>query len=646
LLPALTELQRLDLIVEVRRRPNPEYRFRHGLVQEVAYASLVETKRKRLHKRVGEALEEIYRESPEESFALLARHFTEADVPEKAVEYLLKAGDRARSIYADQEALDHYRKARAFLARTGDESRARDTLFKMALTYHLAFDFENAEELYDEAFCCRVDEAPQYEPTERLTTAVSKPDAVVPGHVYSTEGLKITEQLFKGLLQIDGELNVLPSMADNLRVSSDGLNYLFRLREGVRWSDGHPLTADDFAFTWMRMRELETRTAFLMEDVETAEALDDRTLEITLREPRSFFPYVLASPWAFPWPRHRCEELGEDWHRPENLVSNGPFTLAEFDDDHALLVANPYWEGPHGNVREIEIPFIHSGGEMIERWKEGEFDVLSVWNLGITEASNTLFDFVPDLHTRYVGFCADKPPFSNQLVRKAFSHAVDRDSLLRPEDSERASTRGGAIPPAMPGHSHRVGPEFDLDLARSLLAEAGHPDGKSLPELSMLIPPWLEATASLLVEQVAEVGFRIKFHAAAGKFWSASLEHEHLWVAGFGADYPDPDGFFRGLFREPFPFYRDDEIEELIVEARSLGNQAERMRLYHEVDRLWVNEHAAILPIAYGRSVAAHRPWVQGFWANPLSKASLDRVVVERSVVAAAPEEPEAVQSQ
>jgi len=479
-----------------------------------------------------------------------------------------------------------------------------------------------------------------------LTTAVSKPDAVVPGHVYSTEGLKITEQLFKGLLMIDGELNVLPSMADNLRVSSDGLNYLFRLREGVRWSDGRPLTADDFAFTWMRMRELETRTSFLMEDVETAEALDDRTLEITLREPRSFFPYVLASPWAFPWPRHRCEELGEDWHKPENLVSNGPFTLAEFDDEHALLTANPYWEGPRGNVREIEIPFIETSREMIERWADGDFDVLTVWNLRITEAPNTLFDFIPDLHTRYVGFSVEKAPFSNELVRKAFTHAVNREGLLRPEDSERASTRGGAIPPAMPGHSHRVGPEYDLEVARGLLADAGYPEGRGLPELNMLVPPWLMPTAKLLAEQVTEVGFRINYRAANGKFWSASLENEHLWVSGFGADYPDPDGFFRGLFREPFPFYRDDEIEELIIEARSLGNQPERMKLYHEIDRLWVSEHAAVLPIAYGRSVAAHRPWIEGFWANPLSKASLDRVVVERSALAPAPEEPEAVQSQ
>ena len=650
LMRALTELQRLDLIYEKSRRPNPEYRFRHGLVQEVAYSSLVDSKRRKLHKRVGEALEEIYQESPEEAYGLLARHFSEADDAEKAVEYLLKAGDAARGIYADREALEHYREARSFLARTGDERRARDTLFKMALTYHLAFDFEHAEEMYDEAFSCRVEEEIRHEPTERLETGVHKPDAVVPGHVYSTEGLRITEHIFRGLLMIDGELNVLPSVADNLRVSSDGLTYLFRIREGARWSDGETLKADDFAYAWQQMREREAMTAFLMEDVESAEALDERTLEITLREPRSYFPYILASPWAFPWPRHKCEALGDDWQKPENLVSNGPFILSELDDEHALLTANPQWNGPRGNVREIDLSFLAKGSdEMIERWSEGEFDVLTGWNLRLTEGSDTFVDFIPDLHTRYIGFCADRPPFSNELVRKALSHAVDRERLLRPEDSERAATRGGAIPPAMPGHSHRVALDYDPEQARQLLADAGYADGKGLPELSMLIPPWLGVTVDLLREQLEELGIRIRVRQAKGKFWANALtDEDHLWVSGFGADYPDPDGFFRGMFREPFPFYRDDEIEELLVEARALGNQPERMRLYHEVDRLWVNEHAAILPIAYGRSVAVHRPWIEGFWANPLSKASLDQVVVgprDRSAVPV-PDEPEPVESQ
>src|SRR5919197_6740382 len=556
LMPALTELQRLDLIYEKSRRPNPEYRFRHGLVQEVAYSSLVDSKRRKLHKRVGEALEDIYQESPGEAYGLLARHFSEADDPEKAVEYLLKAGDAARSIYADKEALEHSRKARTFLARTGDERRARDTLFKMALTYHVAFDFEHAEEMYDEAFSCRVEEEIRYEPTERLETGVHKPEGVVPGHVYSTEGLRITEHLFRGLLMIDGELNVLPSVADNLRVSSDGMTYLFRLREGARWSDGETLKADDFAYAWRRMRELETTTSFLMEDVEAAEALDERTLEITLREPRSYFPYILASPWAFPWPRHKCEALGEDWQKPENLVSNGPFTLSELDDEHALLTANPYWNGPRGNVREIHISFFTRTGENVERWTAGEFDVLTGWNLRLAEGTDTVVDFIPDLHTRYLGFCANRPPFSNELVRKAICHGVDRDRLLRPEDSERA---------------------------RQLLADAGYPDGKGLPEVRMVIPRWLIATVELLQKQLEDLGIRVSIREEKGKFWANALtDEDHMWVSGFGADYPDPDGFFRGMFREPFPFYRDDEIEEMIVEARALGNQSERMRLYHD----------------------------------------------------------------
>jgi class 3 adenylate cyclase len=337
LIPALSELQRLDLIVENRTRPYPEYSFRHGLVQEVAYAGLLDSKRRKLHREVGEALEALYPESRDEVYGLLARHFTEADVPEKAAEYLLKAGDAARALYADQEALDNYGKARGFLARLGDDRRARDTLFKMALAHHLAFEFEKAEGAYDEAFCCRVPASPRLERTECIETGVSTHGSVelVPGGTYTTEGMTLLVHLYRGLLAVDRELNVLPAMADNLRVSSDGLTYLFRIRESMAWSDGTPVTADDFAYGWQQMREEGAITAFLLEDVASAEALDERTLEVTLVEPRSYFPYILASAWALPWPRHACEAFGADWRKPENLVCNGPFVLSEFSDRHA-----------------------------------------------------------------------------------------------------------------------------------------------------------------------------------------------------------------------------------------------------------------------------------------------------------------------
>ncbi|HEX2111798.1 MAG TPA: ABC transporter substrate-binding protein [Gaiellaceae bacterium] len=636
LLPALTELQRLDLVVETRRRPTPEYRFRHGLVQEVAYSTLVESTRKKLHKRVGEALERLQADSPEEVYDLLARHFSEADEAEKAVEYLLKAGDAARKLYADQEAIEHYARARSFLARMGDDRRARETLFKMALAHHLAFDFAKAEEVYDEAFSCRVEERPQPAPTERLTTAVLPPDELSPGDVYTTEGGQFVSHLFQGLLAVDRELNVVPVMADNMRVSSDGLTYLFRLREGARWSDGEPVTAEDFVFAWRSLREEEAITAFLLDDIAAAEALDDRTLEVRLHEPRSYFPYILASMWSFPRPKHKCEELGADWRKPENLVGNGPFTLRELTDEGAVLAANPHWPGERGNVGEVAIEFMRAKNrEPVDEWKGGRFDVLQVSDPSIEEAPDTLATLVAELSVTYVGFRPDRPPFSNELVRKAFSHAIDREGLYGgPELLVRAASRGGAIPPAMPGHSHRIAPDYDPELARRLLADAGYPDGRGLPELRMIVGGTILAVPDVpeqLVEQWRELGARVTVNAEPIHLWASDMTEEQLWVSGWTADYPDPNGFFRGLFEATgWPFYTDDDIMELLTRARSLRDQGERMRLYHEVDRLWVAEHAAILPLFYGRTMLVRRPWVDGLWANPLTKLQLDQVIVRR----------------
>ena len=214
------------------------------------------------------------------------------------------------------------------------------------------------------------------------------------------------------------------------------------------------------------MRELKTRTAFLMEDVEAAEALDDRTLEVRLREPRSYFPYVLCSPWAFPWPRHRCEALGDDWAKPENLVGNGPFMLVEFDDDHALLRANPHWSGPRGNVGEIHFSFYPKGAQMVEGWREGRFDLLHVYDPVSEDEPDTIGDVVPELGLQYIGFSADSSPFSNQLVRKAFSHAVDREALARSTFAD-ALARGDAAAarsrPRCPPTPTASGAEYDLD---------------------------------------------------------------------------------------------------------------------------------------------------------------------------------------
>jgi predicted ATPase/class 3 adenylate cyclase len=152
LLPTLSELQWLQLVVEERGGPAPEYRFRHGLVREAAYGTLVESRRRELHLRVGEALVEFHRDSPAEVYGLLGHHFAEADEPARAVEYLLKAGDAARTAHAQDEAIELYRRALGFMERTGDEASARETLLRIGLTHHVAFDYRAANEAFSEAF--------------------------------------------------------------------------------------------------------------------------------------------------------------------------------------------------------------------------------------------------------------------------------------------------------------------------------------------------------------------------------------------------------------------------------------------------------------------------------------------------------------
>jgi ABC-type oligopeptide transport system substrate-binding subunit/class 3 adenylate cyclase len=632
LIPALSELQRLDLVVERRRRPTPEYSFRHGLVQEVAYASLLDAKRRKLHRRVGEALEALYPDSREEVYALLARHFTEADDAEKAAEYLLRAGDAARALFADQEALEHYGRAREFLARLGDDRRARDTLFKMALAHHLSFDFERAEDAYDEAFCCRAPPSPRPQRTERLETGVHfnwDSFDLVPGYAYATEEMALLEHLFRGLLAVDREQNVLPAMADNFRVSSDGLTYLFRIREGMRWSDGVPVTANDFAYGWTQMREEGAVTAFLLEDVAAAEALDDRTLEIRVEEPRSYFPFILASPWSFPWPRHACEKHGEDWSKPENIVCNGPFVVAELSREHALLAPNPHWLGPHGNVREVHVTLAPTHDELIDGWREGRFDLLEAFDASVADCADTLTTTVSKFGTHFLAYDRTSEPFSNELVRKAFSLALDRARLLAPTTFTRPATRGGMLPPAMPGHAHRIGLDHDLERARSLLAQAGYQDGEGLPELELQIPSWFDPAP--FVEQWALLGARVRAVPAQKHHWvESSAKSGALRVTGWWADYPDPDGFFRGLLRYEASLRDDEEVCELAREARSLRDPRARMRLYNELDRLIVSERALLLPIAYGRTMLVRRPWVENVWANSMSGAHFDEVTIAR----------------
>jgi ABC-type transport system substrate-binding protein/class 3 adenylate cyclase len=635
--PALSELQRLDLIVEERRGPAPEYRFRHGLVQEAAYGRLVDARRRALHRAVGEALETSHRESPGEVYGLLAHHFSEADDLVRAVDYLLKSADVARGFYAETEALALYRRALSFMEGAGAEGRERETWLKIGLTHHLAFDFARAGQAFAEAFARPAPPPhPRLEPAERLAAvALQTHEGFAPGHVYSTPGWELCRHLFRGLVQITSDLDVEPDLAESWAVAEVGFSYRFVLRGDAVWSDGAPVTADDFCFTYRQMREDGLPSASLLEAV-VVEATDERTLELRLREPQNALLYLLAQPPCFPWPRHAYEALGPAWRDAVPLVGNGPFVVSCRDDAGAVFTANASWYGRRGNVREIAFELDTSPHRMDERWLQGEFDARPVAlaptaaTRAAKEADDMVIQSATGMGTLYLGFHAARPPLDDVRVRRALGHALDRGRLLAAGRLRHEPASGGIVPPTMPGHSHRLAPAFDPERARSLLAEAGYPEGRGLDEL-VIVHEEVFDFGKGVGQQLAAVGVRSRAEEVPFPDIETAIEERaHIWAWGWTADYPDPRAMLEP-FQTQMPWlYWDEQLGALLAEAASLRDQDARLRCYREFERLWIGEHAALVPVSYPRQASWLRPWIEGTWVNAMATSTLAEAVVRR----------------
>jgi len=191
----------------------------------------------------------------------------------------------------------------------------------------------------------------------------------------------------------------------------------------------------------------------------------------------------------------------------------------------------------------------------------------------------------------------------------------------------RPARGGGVLPPAMPGHTRHMHDPISIDRARELLTEAGHPGGEGLPELRLVMHHPLRDFAGAVEEALAQIGLRTDLRwVSVGE--SLSLVECDAWLSAWQADYPDPDGFFRGLLSpRHIDVLGDAELGELLSRAHASRNRDERLRLYGEVDRRLVTQ-ALMVPVQYGRSVLLKRVGFDGIWANALTRLRFDQATV------------------
>jgi oligopeptide transport system substrate-binding protein len=664
----LLTLQREEMIRERARIPELEYIFKHDLTREAAYNGLLKVERRVFHRQVAQALERLFPDRVEEQLGLLAYHWERAGDADRATEYLLRAGDQARLAYAHQEAIDYYQRALLFLRQQEDFQRAARTWMKLGLTYHTAFDFRKARHAYEEGFALwqRAGELEPAVPPPPAPHALrqSSLDPMTLDPAMSTDVFSgvVIDHLFSGLVDVSPELDILPNVARSWEVLEGGRRYVFHLRDDVRWSDGTPVTAEDFCYAWKRVLNPATGAplAPFLYDVQGAagfhggqvsdpdhvgvQAVDELTLAVELEEPAPYFLQLLAVKVTYPVPRHVVEAHGEAWSHVEHIVANGPFQVQAWRRGESMtLVRNPRYHGPFsGNLEWVQLSFLDYSNlvGMLEAYETGDLDVLDLTHFPPAEVERAhrrhAGEYIsePVLCTVYVGFNAGRPPFDDLRVRRAFVLATDRERLADLSvPGLYAPASGGFVPQGMPGHSPGIALPYDPEQARRLLADAGCPGGRGFPRVGLLT--WTAPAPAMICEYLREqwrenLGVEITQETEDLDVLTDGVHRErsHLFIWANYPPYADPHVLLGTESVCKITGWRNDAYDKLVEKARRMMDHEQRMDLYRQADRILV-EQAAIMPLAYVGRQLLMKPWVSRYPTCAISRGFWKDVIIE-----------------
>ncbi|MEW6324107.1 MAG: peptide ABC transporter substrate-binding protein [Nitrospirota bacterium] len=474
----------------------------------------------------------------------------------------------------------------------------------------------------------------------------------------ATDSVSITviENLMDGLTEFDDRLQPRPAIAARWDVSSDGTTYLFQLREDVYWTDGRRVTAGDFEYAWKRLLDPATAAeyAYFLYDIVNAQAyntgritdaglvgvraLDDRTLRVELNKPIVYFPSITTFVVTFPLRRDLVERYGARWTDPANLVTNGPFTLADWRHEYKVVLrANgAYWQGRPA-LDEVRMYVVNDRSTALSLYETGGLDLVQLPPEAIpSHESDPQFSRVPMLRGYYYGFDVTAPPFDDPRVRRAFARAIDKAELPK-------ILRGGElptdswIPPGMFAHNPAIGLRYDPASARALLAAAGYPDGRDFPAVTAMYdtsPVNTLVAENLQAQWKRTLGVTVELENLEWKVYLKRLSSNppRLFRLGWGADYPDPDNFmalFTGYSGNNHTRWRHAGYDGLIAQAASTADPARRRRLYDETQRILTEEEVPIIPLFFVSQNYLVNPLVRGVRLNAMELLQLKTVSIQ-----------------
>ncbi|WP_026890291.1 peptide ABC transporter substrate-binding protein [Lacrimispora aerotolerans] len=489
------------------------------------------------------------------------------------------------------------------------------------------------------------------------------PETIDPALNSAVDGGNMILHAFETLLSVDSENKIVPGQAESFDVSEDGLTYTFHLRKGLKWSDGTPLTANDFVYSWKRLADPKTAAPYAGDmlgyvkgydeaaagnlDALGLSAPDENTFVVELSAPCVYFSKLVTHGSMVPVEKATVEANGDQWTlKPETYVSNGPLKMIEWvPGSHITFAKNEnYWDADKVTLNTLKFVLMEDGNAAYSAYQTGEVSMIKTVPTEEVPGLKGKEDFhvEPIMGTYYLDFQNQKEPFNNPDVRMALSLAIDRDyvanTVMQGTYMPATNFVGPGISDAEPGSFFEDetkklnGKDFfdlknhdaDVAKAKELLAKAGYPDGQGFPTIEYMIndsgyhKPVAEYLQSCWKE-VLNINVDIKVVEWATFTPTRRAGDYQVARDGWVYDYDDPSNMLNLMMASSGnnnAKYSNPELDKLLNEANTTADEKEHYSKLHEAENMILKD-AAIAPVAYYTDFWLQNPKLKGTWHSP-----------------------------
>ncbi|PWD87259.1 ABC transporter substrate-binding protein [Ignatzschineria cameli] len=496
----------------------------------------------------------------------------------------------------------------------------------------------------------------------------AEPQSLDPHKIEGVPEANLARDQFEGLVNIDLNGEIRPGVAESWE-NDDYRVWRFNLRKDAKWSNGDPVTAEDFVYSWKRLVDPNTASPYAsylqyahVENVDDivngkadpdtlgVRALDDHTFEITLSEPIPYIDKLVGHTSTVPVHRATVEKYGNQWTAPGNFVSNGAYKLKDWVVNERIVLQrnDQYWDNDKTVIDEVTFLAIPSEVTDVNRYRSGEVDMTN--NAIPVDLFSRLQRDIPDevkispsLCTYYYEINNEQAPFDDARVRAAVKLALDRDIIANKVMGQGQTPAFGFTPPSTVD-MEAIEPEwFQLtqkernEKAKQLLADAGYGPGNPLSftllyNTSEAHRKVAIAAASILKQNA---GIEVKLE---NQEWKTFLDSRHqgnyeVARAGWCADYNEPSSFLNIMLSTSSnntSHYKSDAFDAAMRKSITAATEDDRVKAYQEAERI-LDEDSAIVPIYYYVSPRLVKPYVGGYSVNnPLGYAyTKDMYIIE-----------------